>query len=112
MPKLPLIASAASAALMLSFAGPVHAAPALTQFDGAGLLVLVGDEENSEVQNELEPQSDQGTPMQNQGARNEGAAKPAGEAGGGGGESAQKALESTVGDDGVNAIQQESIPPE
>ena len=111
MPRFPLIAGAAASALMLAgFAFAAGAAPRPLAAGPADLLILVQDEENAEVQNELEPETDRGTPMDATGGGGE---KPAaaGERPAGGG-SGERALEETVGGDGINAIQRESIPPE
>jgi hypothetical protein len=63
MPKFSLIAAASAAALMLGgFAFDANAAPLPLAAGAAGLLVPVADEENAEVQNLLEPETDQGTP--------------------------------------------------
>lgn len=105
MTKLPIIAGAAASVLLLASASIVQAAPLPAAPGASGYLILVGDEENAEVQNELEPETDQGTPMR-EGKPME---MPAAQ---GKGESAEKALEDTVGGDGINAIQRESIPPE
>jgi hypothetical protein len=105
MPKFPVIAAAAASALILTgLASAANAAPHRLSLGVAGLLVPVGDEENAEVQNLIEPETDRGKPRDETGPRV--AEPPAG------GESAEDALESTVGDDGINAIQRESIPPE
>ena len=106
MPKLPFIAGGAAAALVLAgLATTAGAAPWLPAPSAASPLVLIQDEENAEVQNLLEPESDEGTPMNAEGEGEK--AKSAPDAGG---ESAEKALEGTVGDDGINQIQEESIP--
>jgi hypothetical protein len=109
MAKLPLIVGAAASALILTgYAYGASAMPRPLPNGAAGLFVLVEDEENAEVQNLLEPESDKGTPMGAEKASPEGgAAAPKGAMEG---ESAEKALEETVGDDGVNQIQEESIP--
>jgi hypothetical protein len=111
MPKLTLIAGAAGSALILTaFTMSAGAAPRAVAPAAPGIVVLVQDEENAEVQNELEPETDKGTPMDAPGG-GAGGEKPAmAPAQTGSGESAEKALEGTVGDDGINAIQQESIP--
>jgi hypothetical protein len=112
MPKFPLIAGAAFSALILSgFAFTADATPRPLAVGTASLFIPVGDEENAEVQNELEPETDKGTPMDATGGGGE---KPAaaGERPAGGGGSGERALEETVGGDGINAIQRESIPPE
>ncbi len=105
MTKLPIIAGAAASVLLLASASIVQAAPLPAAPGSADYLILVGDEENAEVQNELEPETDKGTPMRDERAMEK--APPQGT-----GESAEKALEETVGGDGINAIQRESIPPE
>jgi hypothetical protein len=62
MPHLSLKASAAVSALtLLGFAGHANAAPR-PMLDSASLTILAADEENSEVQNLLDPESDNGTP--------------------------------------------------
>jgi hypothetical protein len=110
MPRFLIQAGSAAFALtLLSFAGAADAAP-IPALDGVtGWVILTGDEENAEVQNLLEPESDGGAPKDEAGAppRPEGehAAAPHE-----GGDSAERALESTVGGDGINAIQRESIP--
>ena len=106
MPKFPLIA--ASVLILSGFAFTANATPRPLATGAASLLVLVADEENAEVQNELEPETDKGTPMGAEGSRDKPAAAGEHPAGG---ESAEDALESTVGGDGINAIQRESIPP-
>jgi hypothetical protein len=114
--------SAAFALTLLSFAGAATAAPRPALDGVTGLMILIGDEENAEVQNLLDPESDNGAPKDNTGAsvppppegehaaapppEGEHAAAPPHE----GGESGERALESTVGGDGINAIQRESIP--
>jgi hypothetical protein len=111
MAKLPLIVGAAASALILTgyaYSASASAMPRPLANGAAGLFILVEDEENAEVQNLLEPESDEGTPMGAEKASPEGgAAAPKGAMEG---ESAEKALEETVGDDGVNQIQEESIP--
>jgi hypothetical protein len=112
MPRFPLIAAASASVLILSgFASTADAAPRPLATSAASLLVLVADEENAEVQNELEPETDKGTPMDAEGSPDKPARAGERPAGGGGG-SGERALESTVGGDGINAIQRESIPPE
>lgn len=109
MPKTHLIAGAAATALILAgFAA--GATPRPVAAGGPGIMVLVQDEENAEVQNELEPESDKGTPMDTPDAKGGGEKPAMAPEQKGGGDSAEKALEGTVGDDGINAIQQESIP--
>jgi hypothetical protein len=125
--------SAAFALTLLSFAGAATAAPRPALDGVTGLMILTGDEENAEVQNLLDPEADNGAPKDNTGAavppppEGEHAAAPPHEEGEHaavppheegehaavpheGGESGERALESTVGGDGINAIQRESIP--
>jgi hypothetical protein len=108
MSKFPLVAGAVASALILTgYAYTASAMPRLAN-GAAGVVILVQDEENAEVQNLLEPESDEGTPMGAEKGSPEGAA--AAPKGAKEGESAEKALEETVGDDGINQIQEESIP--
>jgi hypothetical protein len=109
MPKFSLIAAASASVLLLSGLALTANATPRPLATGASLFVPVADEENAEVQNELEPETDEGTPMKAEGSPDRPAAageRPAE----GGGDSAERALESTVGGDGINAIQRESIP--
>lgn len=112
MLKFPLIAGAAASALILTgFAVTANALPRPLAASNSDLLILIGDEEEAEVQNLLEPETDEGTPMDAPGGA--GGEKPAmAPERPGGGESAERALEETVGDDGINQIQEESIPEE
>jgi hypothetical protein len=104
MPRFPFIAAASASVLILSgIAFTANAAPRPLAVGAPDVLILVQDEENAEVQNLLEPESDEGTPMRDK----PGAAEHPAEGGGGSGE---RALEETVGGDGINAIQRESIP--
>ncbi len=113
MPRFLIQAGSAAFALtLISFACVAGAAPVPALDGGTGWVILTGDEENAEVQNLLEPESDAGAPKDETGARatppppeGEHAAAPHE-----GGDSAERALESTVGGDGINAIQRESIP--
>lgn len=81
------------------------------------LTILAGDEENSEIENYEDPAADDGAPKDEtppeaavleRHPEGENAMAPHPNEGGG---SAERALESTVGDDGINAIQRDSIPP-
>lgn len=108
MPRyLTMAASTALTLTLLSFAGAAIAAPVPALDRAASLMVLTGDEENAEVKNLLDPEADAGAPKDGTPA-----APPEGEhaAAPEGGDSAERALESTVGGDGINAIQRESIP--
>ena len=108
MPRVPFIAGAAASALILTgFAFAAQAMPRQLAAGATDLLILVADEEEAEVQNLLEPESDKGTPM---GAESSPEGAAAATKGSMEGESAEKALEETVGDDGINQIQEESIP--
>jgi hypothetical protein len=63
MPHLSLKAGAAVCALtLLGFAGHANAAPRPMLDTASSLTILAGDEENSEVQNLLDPESDNGLP--------------------------------------------------
>lgn len=109
MPRyLTMAGSTALTLTLLAFAGVATAAPVPALDGAANLVVLTGDDENAEVKNFLDPEADNGSPAnESAGTRPEGehvAAPPQG------GDSAERALESTVGDDGINAIQRESIP--
>lgn len=48
---------------LLGFAGQASATPRPALDGVTGLMILTGDEENAEVQNLLEPETDEGTPM-------------------------------------------------
>jgi hypothetical protein len=63
MPHLSLKASAAVCALtLLGFAGHANAAPRPMLDAASSLTILAGDPENPEVQNLLDPESDNGVP--------------------------------------------------
>lgn len=119
MPHLSLKAGAAVCALtLLGFAGHANAAPRLTLNSASDLTILAGDEENSEIENYENPAADNGAPkdetppeaaVPERHPEGENAMAPHPKEGG---EGAERALESTVGDDGINAIQRDSIPPE
>jgi hypothetical protein len=116
MPHFLLKASAAACALALLGLAPANATPRLSLSGVSSLTILAGDEENSEVENLLDPAQDNGTPKDETGPA-EAAPHPHGEGANAmaphpkeGEEGAERALESTVGGDGINAIQRESIP--
>ena len=77
MSHLPLKAGVALVAFaVLGFTG-ANAAPRPALDGATDLLILAADEENAEVQNLLEPETDQGTPMDAPGGDGTMQAKPA-----------------------------------
>jgi hypothetical protein len=77
MSHLPLKAGVILCAFaVLGFTG-ANAAPRPALDGATDLMILAADEENAEVQNLLEPESDQGTPMEAPGGDGTMQAKPA-----------------------------------
>jgi hypothetical protein len=116
MPHFLLKAGAAACALALLGFAPANATPRPALNSASSLTILAGDEENSEIENYEDPAADNGAPKDETGPAEatpehhpEGADAVAPHPNEGGG-SAERALESTVGGDGINAIQRESIP--
>jgi hypothetical protein len=117
MPHFLLKAGVAACTLALLGFAPANATPRLALGGAPSLTILAGDEENSEIENYEEPAADNGAPkdetppeaaLPERHLEGENAMAPHPNEGGG---SAERALESTVGDDGINAIQRDSIPP-
>ena len=101
MPDRLLAANAAVCVLaLLGFAGQADATTRLTLKASPSLTILAQNEENSQIQNELDPQSDNGapggssqaTPGDQPGAGGEMQAKPAG-----GGDSEQNEIDQEEG---------------
>ncbi len=77
MSHLPLKAGVILCAFAVLGFTSANAAPRLALDGASNLLILAADEENAEVQNLLEPDSDQGTPMDAPGGDGTVQAKPA-----------------------------------
>jgi hypothetical protein len=80
MSHLPLKAGVALCAFaLIGFTAQANAAPRPSLDGAAGLMILVADEENAEVENLLDPEADEGTPMDAPGGDGAMEAKPEGE---------------------------------